>query len=437
METFDIVIIGGGILGTAMAYTASAIGLSVCLIEGESDVALHSSSRNTGVIHRPFYLNPNSKKAFATAAGKSYAPLKELCKKYDLPWKENGTVEVAVRERDLDVIKRYSVWAKLNGMSNEEFEVLSQDELLRLETNVRGYGAFYSKKDTNVDFHSITKALATAAQKLGATFLFNTRATSIANGTVQVHHNMSKGRVAGKFVVNAAGGESLALARTDGVADEYGQLHFRGDYYTAELTQMYRSNIYTVPRHTKFPFLDPHIVKKPDGTTEIGPNAFLVRGPYSYNGTITALLSNVLGSGDGNWVNRYKLFLNTEFVSLVASDWLVSISKRYMVNKVREFAPLVNHRHLNGRGISGIRHNLLDKNGFVPEAIFIETESGFHVLNYNSPGATGSPWFATAIVKYIVNKGIIKAQKPLNAPFWEELIESDDGWKMLNVVTQF
>jgi len=81
MKKFDVAVIGGGILGTTISFWISTLyDLKICLIEKESKVAQHASSRNTGVVHSPFYLNPNTKKVLAKSALISYDMWKNLSK---------------------------------------------------------------------------------------------------------------------------------------------------------------------------------------------------------------------------------------------------------------------------------------------------------------------------------------------------------------------
>nr|AIE99706.1 hypothetical protein [uncultured marine thaumarchaeote KM3_115_G03] len=85
MQKYDIAIIGGGILGTTISYWLSTLyDLKICVIEKEPDVALHASTRNSGVIHYPFYINSKQKKNFAKAAFLSHEMWKSLAneKKY-------------------------------------------------------------------------------------------------------------------------------------------------------------------------------------------------------------------------------------------------------------------------------------------------------------------------------------------------------------------
>ena len=99
MKNFDIAIIGGGILGTTISYWISNLyDSSVCVIDKESTVAQHTSGRNTGVVHTPFYLNPEKKKIFAKSAHSSHDLWKTLAKNTMSPWDEIGTIEVALNE---------------------------------------------------------------------------------------------------------------------------------------------------------------------------------------------------------------------------------------------------------------------------------------------------------------------------------------------------
>src|SRR5579863_2304617 len=98
-RAYDIAIVGGGILGVTISYWLSQIyECSIILVEKESEVAKHTSIRNTGVVHRPFYLNPEKKRVFSRAAQKSYFMWKVLAQRYGLTWDPVGTLEVAIND---------------------------------------------------------------------------------------------------------------------------------------------------------------------------------------------------------------------------------------------------------------------------------------------------------------------------------------------------
>src|SRR2546426_10120012 len=102
MEPWDVVIIGGGILGTSVSYwLGNQYKGRIAVLERQQDVAMHTSRRNTGVVHRPFYLDPVKRRIFARCSQAAYG----MCKSYDkvrnLPWGPGPTLEVVARPEDL------------------------------------------------------------------------------------------------------------------------------------------------------------------------------------------------------------------------------------------------------------------------------------------------------------------------------------------------
>jgi L-2-hydroxyglutarate oxidase len=98
MEPWDVVIVGGGILGTSVSYwLGNQYEGRIAVLEKERDVAVHTSYRNTGVVHRPFYLDPNARRVFARSSQTSYGLWKAYAKERNLPWSPVGTFEVATR----------------------------------------------------------------------------------------------------------------------------------------------------------------------------------------------------------------------------------------------------------------------------------------------------------------------------------------------------
>ena len=110
MEKYDITIIGGGILGNTISYWLSTLyDLKICVVEKEPDVALHSSTRNSGVIHYPFYLDSKKKKNFARAAFLSHDMWKVLANENNIPWVQGGTIEIALDEEQHKTLEKYMV----------------------------------------------------------------------------------------------------------------------------------------------------------------------------------------------------------------------------------------------------------------------------------------------------------------------------------------
>lgn len=427
IQKYDFVIIGGGILGTTIAYWISSFYEGkIAVLEQEEAVAIHTSSRNTGVIHRPFYLDPVKRQIFAHAAQVSYGFWKAWAYAYDLPWRECGTIEVALDANQIPTLEKYARWAVQNGMEQDEVAVLSAKEVRALEPHVHSHGGIFSKTDTSVDFGAFTRSVAEQAQKHGVEFSFETKVTAITEEKEGVTISCKNEKlVKAHFVVNCAGGTAVDLAHAMGVALEYTDLHFRGDYWVIDPCHknVAHRNIYSVPRHTNFPFLDPHWVVRPDGSIWIGPTAVPVATPYQYKGVIGNPLQWIAKLCEKPLKNKWRLFRNPEFLQLTAQEWKSALSRRAFVNRMQEFLPAIREGFLQKRGIAGIRSSVIDANGgFVREALTFDTPHSFHVLNYNSPGATGAPGYTAHLVGELKKKGaldFLKKRQKCVARGWE------------------
>ncbi len=416
VKSYDVAIIGAGVLGVCTSYWLSMLyDSSIALIDKEDQIARHASSRNTGVIHRPFYLDPEKKKIFAASAEKSYYLWKELAIKYSLPWKEAGTLEVAMREDDLMVMDRYRDWSSQNGMDEKEFAVLEKSEAQELEPEVKCLGAFYSKTDTSVDYGAFSHSVFELSKKAGVNFLPGSMASNFRaepdaiRFEVRRKEDHQKFQVSCKLLINLAGGSSIDVAHSLGLGKQFTDLHFRGEYWVVNPSfgSKIKRNVYSVPKFREFPFLDPHFIVRASESREIGPNAVLVFGPSAYEGLSEKKLQILTKLFERPNVPKLRLFTNGTFLSLVWHEAKSSFSKDAMCERVRTFLPNLNTSLLSERGIAGIRSSVIDNKGFVPEAVEMYDDKSVHILNYNSPGATGAPAFSWHLVEQLRNKGYL------------------------------
>jgi L-2-hydroxyglutarate oxidase len=102
-----------------------------------------------------------------------------------------------------------------------------------------------------------------------------------------------------------------------------------------------------------------------------------------------------------------KAVFDKQFQELAMNEIQSSMSKTAMVNRVKKFLPKIDADKITKKGTAGIRSSIIDDKGkFAPDVILIENEISFHVLNYNSPGATGALPFAAHIVNHLNKVGL-------------------------------
>lgn len=415
---YDAAIVGGGVLGTAVSYWLSELyDARICVVEREPDVAMHTSGRNTGVVHSPFYMNPDTKAVLARAALVSRGMWLSLCRARGIPWSPVGTLEVAVDEGQASALERYGRWAGRNGMPDGSVELLDGREVSRLEPNVRCHSALRCVGDASTDYAALTRAVRDAAAANGVEFMTGREAEPAGGRAGQLLVVAAGGGggaparpIDAALVVNCAGGRSLGIAQALGLAGGHAALHFRGEYWTAAPGRegLAGTNVYSVARRPEFPFLDPHWIRRADGRAEIGPNAVPVPSPEAYGSHAAgpAAAAAALGALSSRAVRR--LFSSPSFLSLVSGELLSSLSKSAMVRRVQRFLPSAHPSMFAARGTAGIRSPVVSPDGrFVPDVMELAGESSFHVVNYNSPGATGAPAYSARVVAVMRRAGLL------------------------------
>ena len=424
MKNFDIGIIGGGILGTTISYWISNLyDSSVCVIDKESDVAKHTSGRNTGVVHTPFYLDPEKKKIFAKSAYLSRNLWKTLAIQTQSPWMEIGTIEVAIDELQHKTLEKYQKWGIENGVNEDSLLILDSNGLKQKEKNLECYSGLLCKDDVSTDYSKLTKEIKNISTQNSTEFIFQKTVKSFQqkNDSVQINFT-DNSSIECKYIINCSGGNSLDIAKQFDLFESYSDLHFRGEYWIADsnYADIVKTNIYSVARHPEFPFLDPHWIKRANGTTEIGPNAVPVPTPETYDGFVTDIQTTISKLGDILTGGAKKLFLNPDFLSLITHEFRSSISKDAMVQRVMNFIPSLEPNYFTKKGTAGIRTPVISPEGnFIPDVLEREGQNSFHIVNYNSPGATGAPAYSALVVKKLQDKGFLKNPKSQKNSLWD------------------
>ncbi|HJM25597.1 MAG TPA: FAD-dependent oxidoreductase [Nitrosopumilus sp.] len=412
-KNFDVVIIGGGILGTSISYFLSFLNKSkkIAVIEQSHKVAFHTSGRNTGKIHAPYLYNPEKKKLFAKAAFHGYEMWEKYSKLKNLPFKKDGVIEVALDKKGIKVLEKYLKWGKQNGLEEKDIKLLDKDEIKKMEPEIECEAALYVYRDGSVDYAIFTDSIMKDSKENGTEFLLKSKVTKIKKQNEQWEITLNdKNKIFTKFFINAAGGESVNIAHDIGVAKNFTDVHFRGEYWIVpkEFHNLTKTSIYSVPEFPDYPFLDPHWIIRVDGSCEIGPNAVPVFSPYGYNNVenikeFIPKILEMLNSG------ARKTIFDKQFQELAINEIQSSMSKTTMINRVKKFLPNIDSEKIIKKGTAGIRSSVINEDGkFVPDVILIDEEKSFHILNYNSPGATGALPFAAHIVNLINKKELFE-----------------------------
>lgn len=380
---------------------------SIAVIEQEYKVAYHASSRNSGKVHAPFLYNPKKKRLFAKASFLGFDMWEAYAKAKCIPFKKDGVLEVALDDDSIDRLELYMKWGEENGLSSDDLILLDGSEVRELEPEIRCLKALYCKRDASTNYGILANELARDAESNGVTFILNNRVLDINDNIKTRDYEINY-----KFLINTAGGEAIDIAHKMHLAKEFTDIHFRGEYWKAPsiYNNLTKTSIYSVPKYPEYPFLDPHWLLKVDGSCEVGPNAVLVFSPYAYN-MLENLKMFIPKSLEMINSSVRNVLLDKQFLMLLKDELLSSLSKHVMINRVKTFLPKIDSRAFREKGIAGIRSSVIDRYGrFVSDPIIIIDDKSMHILNYNSPGATGALPFALYLIKELDKEGIIKVE---------------------------
>jgi L-2-hydroxyglutarate oxidase len=396
-KIFDAIIIGGGIIGTATAYSLQKKRIkSVLVIEAEKKLAVHQTGHNSGVIHSGVYYKPGSLKAKLCTEGREM--LYRFCREYNIPYERCGKIIVATGKEEISTLDEIEKRGLANGLN--QIKRLSKEKILEYEPNVAGIEGLLVPDTGIVDFIGVTNKLSDLIKENDGEVLTSCNFLNATNLSDHLVVETSKGDFNCRLLINCGGLQSDRIAKACGLTPDVRIIPFRGEYYKIKKEKEYfvKNLIYPVP-DPRFPFLGVHFTRMIERGIEAGPNAVLAfsRKGYTYSEISFTDIFEMI-SFPGFW-KMAKQHYKMGFVEFRRSS-----SKSLFTKALQKLVPSIKENDIVTGG-SGVRAQALDRNGkLVDDFRIIDTEKQVHVLNAPSPAATASLSIGNYIAELAVKK---------------------------------
>jgi L-2-hydroxyglutarate oxidase len=380
---YDVVIIGGGILGLATAMTLTRRRtLAVLVLEAEKRLATHQTGNNSGVIHSGLYYKPGSLKAINCATGRE--AMYRFCEEHQIAYERCGKVVVATRPEEIPRLETLEARGRANGLQG--LKRLRPQELKEYEPYLSGIDGLWVPETGIVDYKQVSQTYAQLIEQAGGVIQTNSRVFGCQREPNELLLETTQGEVRCRNLINCGGLKSDRIARMCGLDPKLKIVPFRGEYYELVPAKHYlvKNLIYPVP-DPQFPFLGVHFTRMVHGGVEAGPNAVLAFKREGYHRSSFKL------------ADAWETFTYPGFWHLAGKHWRMglgefyrSFSKRAFVTALQRLIPELQPEDVRPGG-AGVRAQALEPNGFlVDDFRIVEAERMVHVLNAPSPGATAS-----------------------------------------------
>lgn len=387
-------IVGGGIVGVALARALSARGDDVTLLEKEARLAQHQTGHNSGVVHAGLYYKPGSLKATLCAAGR--VSIREFCAEKGLPYREVGKLVVAVDETELGALAEIERRSIENGVPDLA-RIDDVGRLREIEPHVAGVAAVHSPHTAVVDYATITEAMAQDVRAAGGSIRLGHEVTGIRleNGSARVLTPVSED-VFDRVVV-CAGLQSDVVAKLVGADPSPKILPFRGEYWelAADRTDLVNGMIYPVP-DPRFPFLGVHFTRGVYDNVHVGPNAVpaLAREGYTW------LQWSVKDTWESlRWPGAWPLA--KQHWRMGADEISGSLVKPLYFKKAQRFVPELRMSDLTHKSAAGVRAQAWGRAGELLDDFAVDRVGPVTLLrNAPSPAATSSMAIADHVIEH-------------------------------------
>ncbi|MCC8024372.1 MAG: NAD(P)/FAD-dependent oxidoreductase [Clostridium sp.] len=278
MKNYDVIVIGAGVVGCAVARELSRYRLDIAVLEKEPDVAMGNSSRNTGMLHAGFTYKPGSLKAECAVEGNK--EFDQVAAQLGVPFKRTGKLVVGFTVHDMENILKFKKIGETNGV--EGMEVIDKKRIEEIDPHAGGEFALYVPSSGILDPMEYTIALAENACMNGAVFCFESEAEDISRKDGFYEIRDSKGAVyRTRWIVNCAGMYASKLSAMLGYPD-YPVKGFKGEYFVLDKKAGAFLSIPVYPAPNDNGGFSTHATPTIDGNVLVGPDSYITEGPEDY-----------------------------------------------------------------------------------------------------------------------------------------------------------
>ncbi len=402
-QNCEFLIIGGGMVGLSLAHQLIErdITKDIVIFDKEKQLGMHTSGRNSGVLHAGIYYKPNSLKAKICVSGAQR--LKNWIKEKKINLNECGKLIVPTRinlDGQLEVLAERG---KANG-AKVEFLDKSQIQELVPEANPPTERGLWSPNTAVVKPIKVIKKMEEDLHTKGVRFLNSSLEWTLKGDNQIIFSN--KNKISFGQVINCAGLQADKISHTFGIGKNYFLMPFKGVYYEIknESNIKIKTNLYPVP-DLNLPFLGVHFTpgSEPDSAVTIGPTATLAFGRENYRGLES--IEPLMTLKNINKLFSQYLFNEGSFRKYFHEQAFLSMPMPFL-SAARDLIPKINREDIKLSSKVGIRSQLYnnDTNKLEDDFLCIKGKNSIHILNAISPAFTASFSLADHIIDNYVLK---------------------------------